>query len=214
MAPRPPAASRGRAGPGATTAAGTVSGVDLHGWMTSDLASLRGKLFDGVIGAVPEQYRHEQADGGGATLDGLFLHLARHHDLAVNTVIRDREPLFIAHRDALGLASAPAGVGLAEDRALSATVDSGALLRYLTDVFDTSTRWLDALGSLVLDSVPHSDHRLTTRAALDRNELPWLYAMWEGRPIWWLVQWPVIGHGHAHVGEATSIRNRLGFSPF
>ena len=184
--------------------------------MTADLASLRGKLFDGVIELVPEQYWHQQADGGGATLNGLFRHLARHHDLAVNAVIRDREPLYFAHRKALGLAGAPSGVGIAEaeDRSVSAAVDTGALLHYLTAVFASSTSWLDALGSLVLDSVPHSDYRLTTRAALDRDELPWLFAMWEGKPIWWLVQWPVIGHGHAHVGEATSIRNRFGFSPF
>ncbi len=209
------AASAGQR-PGGATVPTTLQGVDLHGWMTSDLASLRGKLFDGVVGLVPVQYWREQADGGGATLNGLLLHLARHHDLAVNAVIRDREPLFIAHRDALGLAGAPSGVGIAEaeDRSLSAAVDTAALARYLIDVFDTSAAWLDALGSLVLDSVPHSDYRLTTRAALDRDELPWLFAMWEGKPIWWLVQWPVIGHGHAHVGEATSIRNRLGFSPF
>jgi hypothetical protein len=30
----------------------------------------------------------------------------------------------------------------------------------------------------------------------------------------WLVQWPVIGHGNAHVGEMISVRNRLGYSPF
>jgi len=32
--------------------------------------------------------------------------------------------------------------------------------------------------------------------------------------VWWFLQWPVLGHGHAHVGEAISVRNRMGLSPF
>jgi hypothetical protein len=32
--------------------------------------------------------------------------------------------------------------------------------------------------------------------------------------LWWFVQWPVIGHGNAHVGEGISLRNRMGLSPF
>ena len=38
--------------------------------------------------------------------------------------------------------------------------------------------------------------------------------MWLDRPVWWLLQWPVLGHGNAHVGEAISVRNRMGLSPF
>ena len=85
---------------------------------------------------------------------------------------------------------------------------------YLTAVFDRTEAWLGELGTLVLDSVPPTDHRLTQRALLREHDLPWLYRMWEGKPIWWFVQWPVIGHGHTHVGEAVSIRNRMGLSPF
>ena len=190
--------------------------MDLHAWMLADLASVRSKLFDTVIGLVPRDQWRDQADGGGATLSGLLLHLGRHQDLAVNAVVRDHEPLFLDHRDALGLTDAPVHVGIAEseDRAVTRTVHTDALVDYLTAVFDRTEAWLADLGSLVLDSVPHTDHRLTQRALLHEHELPWLYRMWADKPIWWFVQWPVIGHGHAHVGEAISIRNRLGFSPF
>ena len=67
---------------------------------------------------------------------------------------------------------------------------------------------------LALDIEPNTDYRLTHRASLDRDDVPWLYSMWEGKALWWFVQWPVIGHGHAHTGEAISIRNRMGLSPF
>jgi hypothetical protein len=38
--------------------------------------------------------------------------------------------------------------------------------------------------------------------------------MWADRPVAWFLQWPVVGHANAHVGEGISIRNRMGLSPF
>ena len=38
--------------------------------------------------------------------------------------------------------------------------------------------------------------------------------MWREKAIWWFVQWPVLGHGNAHVGEGIGVRNRMGLSPF
>lgn len=184
--------------------------------MTADLASVRTKLTRGVLGIVPSDRWHEQVDGGGATITGLVLHLVRHHDLAVNTVIRDHEPLFLAHRGALGLDEAPLTVGLSEqeDRSLTSRVPAAALGAYLDEVFDRTATWMEPLGSMVLDHVPPAAPRLTRLAGIDRDEVPWLFDMWADQPLWWLVQWPVIGHGHTHVGEAVSIRNRMGLSPF
>jgi len=88
------------------------------------------------------------------------------------------------------------------------------VLHYATDVFDATAAWLSPLGSMALDIEPNTAYRLTHRAGLDADKLPWLYSMWEGKALWWFVQWPVIGHGHAHVGEAISLRNRMGLSPF
>ncbi|MDO8361722.1 MAG: hypothetical protein Q7V88_02395 [Actinomycetota bacterium] len=190
--------------------------MDLHGWMIADLASVRTKLFDSVVQLIRPERWHEQADGGGSTLAGLLLHLARHQDLAVNVAIRNHAPLFAEYRSELGLAAAGPGVALSEreDRALTAQVPADALLHYVTAVFDRTAEWLEPLGSLALDIEPNTAYRLTHRGGLDADELPWLYTMWEGKALWWLVQWPVIGHGHAHVGEAIALRNRLGLSPF
>ena len=44
--------------------------------------------------------------------------------------------------------------------------------------------------------------------------MPWLYRMWEDKPVSWFVQWEAIGHRVNHVGEMVSVRNRLGLSPF
>ena len=184
--------------------------------MISDFSSMRAKLFDSVVRLVKADRWHEQADGGGTTLAGLLLHVARHQDLAVNVVIRNHEPLFFEHRQALGLDLEGVGVGLPEqeNRAATALVSPESVVQYATAVFDATAEWLSQLGSLVLDIEPNSSYRLTNRAGLDPDEYPWLFSMWAGKQLWWFVQWPVIGHGHAHVGEAIGLRNRMGLSPF
>jgi hypothetical protein len=124
--------------------------------------------------------------------------------------------LFAVHRHQLGLGAHSAGVGLseAEDRAATALIPADALLRYVEAVFDSTAAWLEQLGTLVLDSVPDTTRHLAERAGITVEEFPWLHRMWNDQPIWWFIQWPVVGHANAHVGEGISIRNRMGLSPF
>jgi hypothetical protein len=192
------------------------AGMDLRGWIGADLASVRTKLFDGVLAIVPTELWYQEADGGGSTIAGLVLHLSRHHDLALNAVVREHAPRFLAHREALGLADAPTSAALAEreDRHLTAAGPADALIAYATDVFDTTADWLDQLSTYALDIEPDVDDRLVGHGLLEPDAVPWLFNMWRGKPVWWQLQWPVVGHCHAHTGEATSIRNRLGLSPF
>jgi hypothetical protein len=190
--------------------------MDLRTWLLDSHADLRSKLAGSVMRQVPADRWAEQADGGGSSIAWLLLHLARHHDLALTTVIRDHDPLYLAHRAPLGLEGTPAGVGLTEreDRAISLAVDPAALDGYVNAVFDASHDWLDRLSMMALDITPDVARRLEHRGLLPADEFDWLYGMWSGRTIGWFVQWPVIGHGNAHLGEAISVRNRLGLSPF
>jgi hypothetical protein len=190
--------------------------MDLLHWIATDLAAVRAKLTDSVMALVPHERWHEQADGGGTTIAGLLLHVARHQDLAVQVAVRAHAPLFAEHRDALGLAEAPDGVGLSEseDREHTALVSPEALVHYVDAVFDATADWLAHLGTLVLEHTPDTSGHLEQHAGITTADFPWLHRMWGDRPIWWLVQWPVIGHANAHVGEGISIRNRMGLSPF
>ena len=81
----------------------TVPPMDLHTWMLNDVADVRRRLH-GVLDGVPTAEWKSPAPGDGPSLAHLALHLARHHDLAVNTAIRNHPPLFLAHRGTLGLA--------------------------------------------------------------------------------------------------------------
>jgi hypothetical protein len=190
--------------------------MDLHQWMLTDLAGVRAKLLDSVAALIPTERWHEQVDGGGSTVTHLLLHIARHQDLAVNGVVRHEDALYLRHRHALGLADAPLGAGLAEkeDPAVSAQVHAEPLLAFVHEVFDTTQAWLQDLGPLVLDTVPDVAHGLTEHGRLAPADFPWLYGMWGGKAIWWFIQWPVVGHANAHVGEGISVRNRMGLSPF
>jgi DinB superfamily len=189
--------------------------VDLHTWMLNDVASVRSKLCDGVLARVPPEEWADQT-GGGSSIRHLALHLARHQDLAVNTAVRDHEPLFLAHRESLGLTDAGSGAALAEheDPAVSGAPTAAAVVDYVDAVFDATLPWLERLGSMVLDTFPDTSRRLRAHAGLADDEFGWLYAMWTDKPVWWFLQWPVVGHGHTHAGEATAVRNRLGYSPF
>lgn len=190
--------------------------MDLRQWIVADVAAVRAKLFDAVVGMVPAERWLEPADGGGSTVTHLLLHIARHQDLAVNAAAVGRPTRFAHHRRALGLADAPAGAGLAEreDPAVSAAVPRDALLEFVTDVFDTTEAWLETLDVTSLTEVPATADGLTEHGGLAEGDLPWLYGMWSGKARWWLVQWPVVGHGNAHVGEGIALRNRMGLSPF
>ncbi len=190
--------------------------MDVHTWIANDLQSVRSKLSDSVLSVVPTQRWVDKIDDGGSSIAHILLHIARHHDLAVTTAIRNHPPLFAAHRAALGLAGAASSAGLPEreDPELSHAILLEPLLGYLDAVFVATTSWLDDIGTMALDTVPDTTRRLAGKASLSDDEVPWLHRMWADKPVWWLLQWPVIGHGHAHVGEATSVRNRMGLSPF
>jgi hypothetical protein len=190
--------------------------MDVHTWIANDLHSIRNKLADSVLSVVPRQRWVEQTDGGGSSITHLLLHVARHQDLAVTTAVRDHAPLYAAHRHGLGLDDAATSAGLPEreDPAISAIVPIDSLVSYVDAVFDATGAWLDDVGTMALDTVANTSQRLIDKADLGVDEVGWLHRMWADKPVWWLVQWPVIGHGHAHVGEAISIRNRMGLSPF
>jgi len=190
--------------------------VDVYTWIVNDLASVHGKLTNAVLSVVPPQRWVEQVDNGGSSIAHLLLHVARHQDLALTTAIRNRPPLFTAHRGALGLEAARASAGLEEreDPAVTSAVPHDALLHYVDTVFAATRSWLGRVSTMALDTVPASSRRLESKAGLAVAGVPWLHQMWADKPVWWLVQWPIVGHGHAHVGEAISVRNRMGLSPF
>ncbi len=190
--------------------------MDLQAWLLDANGDLRRRLFGAVINQVPTERWSEQADGGGSSITWLLLHLARHQDLALTTVIRNKPPHYLSRAAALGLADMPtsSGLGEREQPSVTALVSPDALVDYVTATFDATERWLKKLSAMALVVVPDTPRRLQTRALLDPGELDWLFGMWSGHTVDWFIQWPVLGHAQGHLGEAIAVRNRMGLSPF
>ena len=188
--------------------------MDLRDWIIGDLRSLRAKLDGGVLGLIPPERRRERADGGGIAPIYVLWHLARHHDVAVNGVLRGTRAVVEGWTDRLGIdEDLWRGLAEGEDTELVDMLEPAAVGAYTLDVIETTAGWLDDQG------LPPMDLRQDTTAALEAIGTPtdrfdWLYSMWDGKPAAWFLQWSAVGHGFNHLGELVSIRNRLGLSPF
>lgn len=189
--------------------------VDLRDWIIGDLRSLRAKLDGGVLSLIPPDLRRRRADGGGIAAVYVLWHLARHHDVAVNGVLRGgRGAVVDGWTGRLGIdEDLWRGLAENEDAELVDVLDPAAVGAYALAVFDSTAAWLDDSG------LPPMNDRPDTAAALQAIGTPedrfgWLYSMWDGKPASWFLQWSAIGHGFNHLGELVSIRNRLGLSPF
>jgi hypothetical protein len=198
---------------GVSPIAGTLPRMDLGAYLIGAHTDLQRRLQGSVLDRVPAERWHEQADGGGSSIAWLLLHLARHQDLAVQAAIRAHVPIVADHATSLGLARRDDGLTEREDTTVTARLDPDALVAYVDAVFAATSTWLSRVSLMALDTVPDTDRRLRSLAGLD-DDVAWLMSMWQGRTVGWLVQWPVLGHGDAHVGEAISVRNRMGLSPF
>ena len=189
--------------------------MDLRDWIISDLKSLRAKLDGEVLSLVRPEQRRERADGGGIAPVYVLWHLARHHDVAVNGVLRGGRGAVVEDwTDRLGIDDDLwRGLAESEDTELTDVLDPESVGAYALAVFDSTTGWLEENG------LPRMDGRPDTMSALQAIGAPedrfdWLYSMWDGKPASWFLQWSAVGHGFNHLGELVSIRNRLGLSPF
>jgi len=188
--------------------------MDLREWIISDLTSLRARLDGGVLSRIRPERRSERVDGGGIAPVYVLWHLARHHDVAVNNVIRCGDAVVDSWTGHLGITEDLwRGLAEGEDSDLVDMLNPEAVGDYTLAVIDYSAAWIAASGLPDMAEVPDSS------AALDGLGVPqdrfdWLYSMWNGKTVAWFLQWSAIGHGINHLGELISIRNRMGLSPF
>jgi hypothetical protein len=189
--------------------------MDLRSWVLDDHRAVLERMDRGVLSLVPKDRWSEHVDAGGSSIAWLLFHVAYHQDLAAGLVM-GRPPHVAERRDSLGVGGfAPVvGVGEAEVAGVADVLDVDALESYVRDVHTEVATRLSDVDAGVFDHVPDSGRYLADVAAITTDDAPWLHAMWTGRPAGWFVQWEIIGHGHTHVGEMVSVRNRMGLSPF
>jgi hypothetical protein len=164
---------------------------------------------------VPSDRWSEQVGGGGNSIGWGVLHAWYHQDVALS-VVRGADPLMSVRRESLGLTGLAPFVGLGETEVegTADAVDPVALLSYVRDVHARTAEWLADVDLGVFDAVADGSNGLAQLAGIGRDDADWLHDMWTDKPVGWFVQWECIGHGHTHVGEMVSVRNRMGLSPF
>lgn len=190
--------------------------VDLRSWIVADHAGALARFDHAVAAHVPIDRWAEQADGGGASIAWLLLHLGYHQDLAVATAVQGEPPALAGWRDRLGLgAFAPHdGLGEAEQPEVTAALEVAELVPYVRAVHEATATWLETVDLHLLDHPAAASTALEEVAGVTESAVPWLHHQWDGREVGMLVGWEAIGHVHAHVGEMISVRGRMGLSPF
>jgi len=188
--------------------------MELRSWITADLESLGSRLANGVLNIIPPERMTERVDGGGIAPIYSLWHAARHHDVAVNGVLRGNAQVLLGWGDRVGVTEDTwRGLAEAEDLDLVPALDPVSVGHYFLAVIEETRTWI-ADGDLeVLDETPDAG------AALDQIGTPtdrfdWLYSMWAGKPAHFFLAWEAIGHGYNHLGELITVRNRMGLSPF
>ena len=189
--------------------------MELRTWIVGDLVSLRQRLAGGVLARIPADRRAERVDGGGIAPTYILWHLARHHDVAVNRVLRGVDEVVDGWTDRLGVADDLwRGLAEGEDSELVTVLDPEAVEGYTLAVLDHTRSWLDGADLTALDRPPNDTDEALTALGAPEDRMDWLYDMWRGKPASFFLSWEAIGHGVNHLGELTSIRNRMGLSPF
>ena len=191
-----------------------MGGMNLKAWIVDDLRSLRNRIDRGVLGLMAPERRGERVDGGGIAPTYILWHLARHHDVAVNGVLRGASEVVERWTGRIGIDEGLwRGLAEAEDTELVEVLDPEAVGAYALEVIESTAAWLDADGLPDLGAAPDSAGALRAAGAPE-DRFDWLYSMWEGQSAAWFLKWPAVGHGFNHLGELMSIRNRMGLSPF
>jgi hypothetical protein len=188
--------------------------MNLKSWVAADVASLRQRLAGGFVNVVgPERWR-DRIDGGGIAPVYVVWHTARHHDVAVNLVLRDHAEVLDDWSDRVGITSDTwRGLAEGEDHELVEQLDPEAVGAYLLAVLDTTVDWLERGDLPDLTSTPDS-HRALRSIGTPEDRFDWLYGMWADKPAQFFLSWEAVAHGYNHLGELISIRNRMGLSPF
>ena len=189
-----------------------MTATNLRSWLLDEVDETRDRLGKQVLDLVPLELRGERPGGGSSITWNLF-HIARHAGLALS-VLSGNPTGSVAQLGTLWGPVSAGGGGLEEaEQPWSGELDPLLVETHVNAVLDDVRGYVAGAPLDRFEQYPEVDAGLE-RAGIAMDRFGWLAQMWSGRPISFLVRWPLIGHVGNHVGEMLATRNRLGLSPF
>ncbi len=170
---------------------------------------------DALLAGLSEEQLRLRPQPGMNSLAWLIWHVARTEDVAMNLLMAGR-PQVLQEEDwpgRLKLTRSDIGTGAADEEVadISAKLDIPALLAYRMAV---GRRTREIARTLRLEELAEPvpagriDALLSAGTLLDNAR--GLAEFWRGKSKAYLLAMPATGHNLAHLGEAMSIRGRLG----
>ena len=116
--------------------------MELRTWIVGEHAAVLARFEQSVVATVPLERWTDPVGDGGSSIAWLAFHTAVHEDLAVNAVLRRDDTVLTTWRDELGLGTVPpsAGLGEAEQPALTAAIRLDRLPAYVRAVHERTRR--------------------------------------------------------------------------
>jgi hypothetical protein len=184
--------------------------MDLASWLVAEHDDSMFRLTTQLLEVVPHEHRRRRIAGSNS-IDWTLYHIARHATLGLRVAGHDP-----AMSDSLlaGVAAeltAP-DAGLQEpEQPWLELIDSELIETYLLSVLDEVRAFLARTSEFESEAVSAVSAGLRA-AGIDEEQYGWLYRQWSAPHL--LRRWVLVGHVTFHVGEASGVRNQLGFSPF
>ena len=170
---------------------------------------------DALLEELTEEQLRLRPEPGLNSLAWLLWHMARTEDVVMNLLVAGQPQVLQdgdwLHRLHVARSDIGTGAGDADVARISASVDIPSLLAYRLAV---GCRTRDIIRTLqpesLMEPVPASriDDLLAAGALIDDAHS--LAEFWRGKTTAYLLAMPATGHNLAHLGEAMSIRGRLG----
>jgi uncharacterized damage-inducible protein DinB len=191
--------------------------VDLRDLLLAQHADVTARITNQVLARVSAARRDERPCAGASSISWLLWHTLRHHDVAINAVVGGHDDVLArdgwAARVGAGAFAPGTGLAEADDRAAAAQLVATELEAYAAAVWAETAAWLATVTPAELDRVPDA-RRALERRGVPEADYPWLYRMWDGKPVSFFLSWEAIGHGTNHLGEMVHLRNELGLGGF
>ena len=187
--------------------------MDFIEWIRDEHYWVRQMFERDIVKLVPVERLTERPGPNSNSIAWLVWHMARIEDVAINGAIRQRPQIFF--RDdwgpRIGTKQTEQGNSFGDEEMEEFShLDAAQLLDYWRAVNDDAVEWMKGLTVEALGKKVEIEKILETKPELLGGLDAGMTRYFTGKDVGYLLRWPVILHGHLHLGEMYAIRGLIG----